>query len=442
VSRPFFAFYLLPTRGWELLLGVLLALWQNSVGDNRTVSATTLSALSFVGLFAVLGSIFLFTKDVITPSFFTLIPTLGTALIIFGANQGNIVGKLLSAKILVLIGLLSYSAYLWHQPLLAFARHRYGDLSDTVLIAIVLVTFLLSFLSWKFIETPVRNQKKFSREFIFKGTGICSAIFICIGLAGLLTNGFSQRFSIDDKEIAELDVFEQSRYTDKVFLQHEHKNFEDNGKRKILLIGDSYARDIANVVFESNLKNNLQLSTHHIAVLCGNLSQGFDLKKLIPKELLPGCVRDGWYEVAGIQRQLVEADEIWLASKWQPWVAQKLPESVEHLKSKYNKKIVVFGTKDFGVVNAKNLLGSAYLERITLSNAVSKETEQVNLLMQASLPSGVFINLLGIFCNPKNECRLFDEQGKLVSYDGTHLTAAGARLLGSKLQRYPDLLKK
>lgn len=130
-----------------------------------------------------------------------------------------------------------------------------------------------------------------------------------------------------------------------------------------------------------------------------------------------------------------------MASKWQPWVAQKLPESVEHLKSKYNKKIVVFGTKDFGVVSAKNLLGTAYVERINLSNAVSKETEKVNLLMQTSLPSGVFINLLGIFCNPQNECRLFDEQGKLVSYDGTHLTAAGARLLGSKLERHPDLLK-
>jgi peptidoglycan/LPS O-acetylase OafA/YrhL len=442
VSRPFFAFYLLPTRGWELLVGVLLAVWQNSAGGNRSVSANTLSALSFVGLFAVLGSIFLFTKAVITPSFFTLIPTLGTALIIFGANQGNMVGKLLSAKALVLIGLLSYSAYLWHQPLLAFARHRYAELSESVLIAIVLVTFLLSYLSYKFIETPFRNQKKFSREFIFKGAGICSAIFICIGLAGLLTNGFSQRFPIEDKEIAELDVFEQSRYTDRVFLQHEHKNFEDNGKRKILLIGDSYSRDIANVVFESNLKDNLQLSTHHIAVLCGNLSHGFDLEKLIPKELLPGCVRDGWYEVEGIQRQLVEADEIWLASKWQPWVAQRLPESVEHLQRKYNKKIVVFGTKDFGMVNPKNLLKVPYSDRINTRQTVSKETEQVNLLMQKSLPSKVFINLLDIFCNPQNKCSLFDGQGKLVSYDGTHLTVVGAKLLASKLENYPDLFKK
>jgi peptidoglycan/LPS O-acetylase OafA/YrhL len=442
VSRPFFAFYLLPTRGWELLVGVLLAVWQNSACGNRRVSANTLSALSFVGLFAVLGSIFLFTKAVITPSFFTLIPTLGTALIIFGANQGNMVGKLLSAKAMVLIGLLSYSAYLWHQPLLAFARHRYGEPSEYLLIAIVLVTFLLSYLSYKFIETPVRNQKKFNREFIFKGAAICSAIFICIGLAGLLTNGFSQRFSIGDKEIAELDVFELSRYTDKVFLQHEHKNFEDNGKRKILLIGDSYSRDIANVVFESNLKDNLQLSTHHIAVLCGNLSQGFDLEKLIPKELLPGCVRDGWYEVAGIQRQLVEADEIWLASKWQPWVAQRLPESVEHLQRKYNKKIVVFGTKDFGAVSPKNLLKVPYSDRINTRQTVSKETEQVNLLMQKSLPSKVFINLLDIFCNPQNECSLFDEQGKLVSYDGTHLTVVGAKLLASKLENYRDLFKK
>jgi hypothetical protein len=352
------------------------------------------------------------------------------------------VGKLLSAKAIVLIGLLSYSAYLWHQPLLAFARHRYGEPSEPVLIAIVLVTFLLSYLSYKFIETPFRNQKKFSREFIFKGGGICSVIFICIGIAGILTNGFSQRFSIDDREIAELDVFQQSRYTDKVFLQHEHKNFEDNGKRKILLIGDSYSRDIANVVFESNLRDKFQLSTHHIAVLCGNLSQGFDLEKFIPKGLLPGCVRDGWYDVPGIQRQLVEADEIWLASKWQPWVAQKLPESVEHLQNKYNKKIVVFGTKDFGTVNPKNLLRTPYADRVNTTHTVSKETEQVNLLMQKSLPLGTFINLLEIFCNSQNECSLFDAQGKLLSYDGTHLTAVGARSLAAKLESYPGLFKK
>jgi hypothetical protein len=196
------------------------------------------------------------------------------------------------------------------------------------------------------------------------------------------------------------------------------------------------------VVFESNLKDNLQLSTHHIAVLCGNLSQGFDLEKLVPKELLPSCVRDGWYEVAGIQRQLVEADEIWLASKWQPWVAQRLPESVEYLQRKYNKKIVVFGTKDFGAVNPKNLLKVPYSDRINTRQAVSKETEQVNLLMQKSLPSKVFINLLDIFCNPQNKCSLFDEQGKLLSYDGTHLTVVGAKLLASKLENYPDLFKK
>ena len=157
---------------------------------------------------------------------------------------------------------------------------------------------------------------------------------------------------------------------------------------------------------------------------------------------MPGCVRDGWYEVAGIQRQLVEADEIWLASKWQLWVAQLLPESVEHLQRKYNKKIVVFGTKDFGTVNPKNLLRTAYPDRINTTQAVSKETEQVNLLMQKSLPSKVFINLLDIFCNPQNECPLFDAQGKLLSYDGTHLTVVGAKLLASKLENYPGLFKK
>jgi len=442
VGRPFFAFYLLPTRGWELLLGVLLALWQGTARNDFGISACIRSALSFVGLCAILGSIFLFTDTTPTPSIFTLIPTLGASCIILGAHQGNMVGKLLSRKIFVLIGLISYSAYLWHQPLLAFARYRFNELSEPFLVVLVLSTFLLSYLSWKFIETPVRKQKKFDRGFVFKSAGKCSIFFIFVGVIGVMLNGFSQRFSADDKELAELDVFEQARYTDKVFLKHEHKMFEDNGKRKILLIGDSYSRDVANAIFESNLRGNLQLSTHHIAAVCGNLSHSFDLAKFIPKIYQSNCVRNGWYEAASIQRQLVEADEIWLASKWQSWVAQNLPESIDHLKLKYDKKIIVFGTKDFGAVQPKNLLKVAYTDRITMRPTVTKETEKVNYLMNSTLPAGAFIDLLGIFCTPQNECPLFDTQGRLVSYDGTHLTAAGARLLGSKLEINNDLLKR
>jgi peptidoglycan/LPS O-acetylase OafA/YrhL len=442
VSRPFFAFYLLPTRGWELLVGALLALWQSTIQNDSDRSTYTRSALSIIGLIAILGSIFLFTEEIPTPSFFTLIPTLGAALIIFGANQNNIVGKLLSGKVFVLVGLISYSAYLWHQPLLAFAKHRFVELSEQLLFVLVLFTFFLSYISWKFIETPFRNQKKFSRKFIFTTATLCSAIFISIGYIGIISNGFSQRFSLEDKEIAELDVFEQARYTDKRFLDHEHKDFENNGKRKILLIGDSFSRDLTNAIFESNLKDNIQLSTHHIAVICGNLSHSFEIEKSIPKRYLKDCIRNGWYETPSIQRQLVEADEIWLASKWQPWVAQKLPESIEHLKSKYNKKIIVFGTKNFGTVNPKELLRETYLDRVNFKQTLSEESQDINSVMRESLPPEIFFNLLSVFCNTQNQCPLFDADGKLLSYDGTHLTAAGARLLGSKLENNSNFFNK
>ncbi len=441
-SRPFFAFYLLPTRGWELLVGALLALWQSTTRNDSDLSTYTRSALSFIGLIAILGSVFLFTEEIPTPSFFTLIPTLGAALIIFGANQNNIVGKLLSGKVFVLVGLISYSAYLWHQPLLAFAKHRFVELSELLLFVLVLFTFFLSYISWKFIETPFRNQKKFSRKFIFTSAAFYSAIFISIGYIGIITNGFSQRFSIEDKEIAELDVFEQARYTDKRFLDHEHKDFENNGKRKILLIGDSFSRDLTNAIFESNLKDNIQLSTHHIAAICGNLSQIFDIEKSIPKRYLQDCIRNGWYEIPAIQRQLIDADEIWLASKWQPWVAKNLPQSIEYLKSQYNKKIIVFGTKNFGAVNIKDLLRETYPDRISFRQTTSKEAEEVNSVMNKSLPPGIFIDLLSMFCNAQSQCPLFDVDGNLLSYDGLHLTAAGARLLGFKLENSPYIVNK
>lgn len=116
-----FTFYLLPTRGFEILIGALISFYLN----HRPLPSEVLSrSFSLVGLFFIIYAIFTFDKEIPSPSLYTLIPTIGASLIIVFSNETNFVGKLLGSKLFVKVGLISYSAYLWHQPLFAFARHR------------------------------------------------------------------------------------------------------------------------------------------------------------------------------------------------------------------------------------------------------------------------------------------------------------------------------
>ena len=118
INSPTIAFYGLPTRGWELMIGAFVAFYAS--GDKKDSSILTQQVGSFIGLSMLIYPIIWFNKYTPFPSLYTLVPTIGTALIILFTTQKTIVGKLLGSKLFVGIGLISYSAYLWHQPLLAF----------------------------------------------------------------------------------------------------------------------------------------------------------------------------------------------------------------------------------------------------------------------------------------------------------------------------------
>ena len=154
------AFFLLPTRAWELLLGSILFLTYNNaflVSNNRVNNV-----LSFLGLVLICYSIFFFSKQTPSPSLMSLIPTVGAALVIIFSLNGTISHFFLTRKPIIMIGLISYSAYLWHQPLMAFSRYYFiSDLDSLKILLIVLITFLLAYLSWRFIEQPFRDRKDF-----------------------------------------------------------------------------------------------------------------------------------------------------------------------------------------------------------------------------------------------------------------------------------------
>lgn len=178
-------FYLLPTRAWELGIGVLIAL---SFRENKPpkINEYIHEIGAFLGVALIIFSIFNYDEATPFPSIYALAPVLGTALIIIFTMKQTLVARLLSLGPLVYIGLISYSAYLWHQPILAFARLRSnGDVSSEGMWGLMILIFCLAWLSWRFVETPVRRGIRSSRRNVFiLSAGACMS-FAAIGVLGV-----------------------------------------------------------------------------------------------------------------------------------------------------------------------------------------------------------------------------------------------------------------
>jgi peptidoglycan/LPS O-acetylase OafA/YrhL len=189
MATPAAGFYLAPTRAWELLIGSLLALSQLDIRYRGT--RPLLDQLgSGIGLALIVGSIILFDEGTAFPGVPALAPTLGAALILAAATPATLVGKLLGGTPCVGIGLISYSAYLWHQPLFAFARHRSLAVpGPSIYAALSVLTLALAYVTWRFVESPLRDRSRIATNTLVRGTVWVGAGLLVLGLAGSATGG-------------------------------------------------------------------------------------------------------------------------------------------------------------------------------------------------------------------------------------------------------------
>jgi len=172
------AYFLLPTRAWEMLLGSLLAaLPAGYFPTHRLIR----EGASWLGLGMIAAAAIFYTSETKFPGFAALPPCLGTALLIWGnastATSGTVCGKILATRPFVAVGLISYSLYLWHWPLYAYARYLSWD-GLGVKIILFGLSFVLAALSWKYVESPVRTKRIFgSRRSLFSFFALTSVGF-------------------------------------------------------------------------------------------------------------------------------------------------------------------------------------------------------------------------------------------------------------------------
>jgi peptidoglycan/LPS O-acetylase OafA/YrhL len=271
IFQPKYSFYSLMTRCWEILAGALLSL---SIIKLDYVKSNVIikELLSIAGLIMVLLSMILFDESTPFPSLWTLIPVIGVVFIILCAEGNTFVGRLLSTKLLVGIGLISYGLYLWHQPFFAFVRlQTIVSHPQAMIVLAIIMSVIFSFLSWKYIETLFRKKDSaISRGVVFKLAAFCIVITTFYGFYVHHNDGFINSFDehILHKNDEQMLLLGKSWQTKKLMMHDGglcnfsstkvDKNFIEKFQRcqkpkVILVIGDSHSMNIFNILSYSEL---------------------------------------------------------------------------------------------------------------------------------------------------------------------------------------------
>lgn len=244
-----FGFYMLPTRAWELLIGTCLAVSSLRVGVSKSKTVTKYGPA--IGLLLIFIAFFTFDKNTPHPSIFTLIPTTGVALIIYYASDKSLVIRALSSKPAVFVGLISYSLYLFHYPILAFSRvtnFTNGSIGKKTILFCALI--LASTLSYKFIERPARS-KSYKNTIILTTVITISALIVIFNTAIIMHNGFSERLppilrnSIEDKPLWELLADKNGKCWGRSNTSSIPCVLNEHGKKTAFLLGDSHMHILA-----------------------------------------------------------------------------------------------------------------------------------------------------------------------------------------------------
>ena len=247
-------FYFTLSRAWELALGALSAYFL--LKKKIIISTDKQNYISFFGMILILFSIFFFDKQTSYPSFNTLIPTFGTVLIILFANEHSIIKKILSLKVIVSIGLISYSFYLWHQPLLVFGRIYFDNFSDQLKYFTIIISLVISYFSYIFIEKPFRNKNKINVRTLIK---ILISFFLFFLIFSQLNINFFKSGSKNSTEARLAKLLNTSeavlipKIDERQFMKQ--RVIQENYKPQSLIVGSSRIMQLTNHQGTSKILN-------------------------------------------------------------------------------------------------------------------------------------------------------------------------------------------
>jgi peptidoglycan/LPS O-acetylase OafA/YrhL len=401
VNNQEFDFLFIVTRAWELLVGALLAMAPCKGQGN--------SVLSTIGLLVLLTS-YVFPHSLgSNQGLVVAIPVMATGLIIRYSRADDVTGRLLSLKPLAFIGLISYSVYLWHQPILAFVRLSSAQAPrPLILLVFSLLSLPLGYLSWRFIENPFRNKQVVPARPFYASVMVGVGVSLLIGYTLNRTYGFQtlapQYAYGENPQIYVEEPMEMRRAS---FAQAE--------SYRVLVVGNSFARDYINM-----LRENRYLSGMDVVYTDDDCSHGksADFASLVASSNLV-VVSQNWGQTV----QDGEASQVFAC--------------YQDIRKISSGRVVVLGAKNFGWNNdfVKFMPGNVSDIRIAPLSTVTAFNEA-----ERALIGDDYIDIMGTISDDAGKVPIFTPDKRFITYDSNHLTKAGARYIGSKIFRRYDFL--
>lgn len=197
------AFFLLHARAWELFAGVIVTILERKTDVSALRSTITAKALAVLGLILVIAGFFLVSGADDVPGWPTLWPVAGTFLILLFAKEHGPTGRVLAARPIVALGLISYGAYLWHHPLYAFARlYNINKPELPLMLALTLLAIGLAVLTYHLVEKPFRDRETISRQLVLLLAPLAILLVVTVGQWGIVRNWSETR--IDQEQLAQV----------------------------------------------------------------------------------------------------------------------------------------------------------------------------------------------------------------------------------------------
>lgn len=422
VSRaPSTAFFMLHTRAFELLAGAWLSHREfRRAGDGGHDGGSGSGALTVLGLAMIAASCVLFDGSSRLPGLLSLVPIAGTMLVIRFAGEKVAGARLLCHPAIVGVGLISYSLYLWHQPLLAFLRLASAEPPPLWMSgAAVLAAVPLGLISWRFVERPFRQSGAWTQRQVFAITILGGLAIVGAGTWAVRARGFPARVP-EHELIADSGGVRPGRaeYVDRVY-SFKDAPFTDGSKPNVVVLGNSFARDFLNCVVENGAMSGCEIS--YVPV---RFKEELSCKERI--EDIPERYRN----------PLAQADvAIFVLGAFDTacWASD-----VKLYHALGAKRIIVVGLKNFGW-NANAILVRSGKQRSEFRPVVIEEVRRQNDLDRARIVDAEFVDQLAMLMDQSGHVELLTPEGKLVSEDSTHLTPSGARHLGQMLFEHPSL---
>ncbi len=430
--EPPAAFYLLQSRTWELLLGSLLA-----VAPIPKTTGWRAELLGGAGLVLILASVQLYSSLTPFPGLAALAPCIGAAAIIYsGTATTTLTGRLLASPPLRFIGLISYSLYLWHWPVITFYLLLYPSPSNRIRLALAAICIVLATISWKFIENPFR-QKPYRLG--IRGTiagGV--AAMIAASLVGITIGAASNTFWKPPNRVQEILAYLDYDWRTEMragtcFLTPPTHDFSTHFSKRdcltlkpgknFLILGDSHAADLWYGLQTTYPDVNFLQATVASCrpVLKSNGSSSCkELMQFIFKEFLPNTHLDG----------------IILAARWEPELAKEAKTTAQFLRA-YADRVFVFGPtveydQDFPRIWARSLVTND-ADLISRHRVNAREEADRVLASEISADKDItYVSIYRAFCNPK--CALSAEGGQPLQWDYGHLTREGSIYVASRIR--------